>query len=80
MALSREGDVYLWGSGDVNQLGNCPRDVNDFTEEERREGRLLLLRVQPLEFRSCNATAVYRTENSRIRNYLPFKSSITLGM
>jgi len=37
VALSREGDVYLWGSGDVNQLGNCPRDVNDFTEEERRK-------------------------------------------
>lgn len=37
VARTREGDVFLWGSGDVNQLGNCPRDVNDFTEEERQK-------------------------------------------
>eukprot|EP00397_Hematodinium_sp_SG-2012_P038863 GEMP01042344.1.p1 GENE.GEMP01042344.1~~GEMP01042344.1.p1 ORF type:complete len:326 (+),score=83.03 GEMP01042344.1:448-1425(+) len=35
VALTREGDVYTWGSGDVNQLANCPRDVHDFSEAEK---------------------------------------------
>merc|ERR1712217_916549 len=35
MACAENGDVFTWGTGEVHQLGNVPRDVDDFTKEER---------------------------------------------
>lgn len=35
VAVTNAGDLYTWGSGDVQQLANVPKDVNDFTPEEK---------------------------------------------
>merc|ERR1712107_147060 len=35
VACAENGDVFSWGRGEVHQLGNVPRDVDDFTKEEK---------------------------------------------
>merc|ERR1712190_528457 len=35
MACAENGDVFTWGMGEVHQLGNVPRDVDDFKKEEK---------------------------------------------
>ncbi|CAD7933662.1 unnamed protein product [Amoebophrya sp. A25] len=35
LAISDRGDVFAWGSGEMFQLGNSPKDVDNFTPEER---------------------------------------------
>eukprot|EP00928_Gymnodinium_smaydae_P005262 TRINITY_DN11802_c0_g3_i2.p1 TRINITY_DN11802_c0_g3~~TRINITY_DN11802_c0_g3_i2.p1 ORF type:complete len:728 (+),score=200.55 TRINITY_DN11802_c0_g3_i2:71-2254(+) len=35
LACAENGDVFTWGEGETHQLGNVPRDVDDFTPEEK---------------------------------------------
>merc|ERR1712032_412851 len=35
LACTNNGDVFTWGTGGMFQLGNVPRDVNNFKREER---------------------------------------------
>eukprot|EP00398_MALV-I-01_sp_L67-1_P000161 gene161-182_t len=38
--VTRNGDVFFWGSGETNQLANVPRDVSNFEPVEKdEEGR-----------------------------------------
>ena len=35
VACAENGDVFTWGTGETHQLGNVPRDVEEFTKEEK---------------------------------------------
>lgn len=51
LACTENGDVFTWGTGGMYQLGNVPRDVNNFKREERE------VEVGPDELSPCIVTS-----------------------